>query len=286
MCSDWQGAGTIAKRRYCAVTPSQRHAVTNDFWDGSLVWCAICTYITHSLPPCPSQLSVVTHVAAAPRESTGITIPPAAASIKTRVLPLQVYFAPGMALRMLVSRQYMHDVNYNTGIDYCIQCTVAEAFCSVSKLRVFLLSSLSFFQLYCTFVPLMYCLRPWVAVRNLLNVWWLMLVCYMPPSVIHCEVSHFSALWVPFKGLWSHLRSWVVCLFILCGFMSLLCLGLCQENRHTKDSSGKGCYHHKGGNDSCCATGRLVANTAALLYKWYGAYPFLSKCTDFYVKLQ
>lgn len=76
-----------------------------------------------SLPPCLPQLSVVTQVAAAPRESARMTIPPAAASIKIRVLPLQVFLTAGLGLRVLVSRKYhtyLHDLNYHTGIDYYI----------------------------------------------------------------------------------------------------------------------------------------------------------------------
>ena len=116
--------------------PTQQNAVTTDYWSSSFV----CYGFITCLLPCPFQISVVTHVVAAPRESAEMTIPPAIASIKTRVLPLQVYFTPGMALRMLVSSSTCFNLSYNTGIDYCVhssrsmyvspKCNTAFLFCS------------------------------------------------------------------------------------------------------------------------------------------------------------
>ena len=68
---------------------------------------ALCCAPHVPSPHCLPQLSVVTQVAAAPREEAGMVIPPAAASIKIRVVPLQVLLTAGLGLRVIVSRMYL-----------------------------------------------------------------------------------------------------------------------------------------------------------------------------------
>ena len=151
----------------CATVPAQWHAATtNVSCDGSFVGC-----VPRVPPPYLPQLSVVTQVAAASKESAGIVIPPAAASIKIRVVPLLVLLTPGMALRVIVSG------NYTT---YCIP--------KAPHWYVLLCS-----QPFLAVVPTMYCLTDnGVSVQG---CEWLVLsvthvACHM--SHVTCHMSHVA----------------------------------------------------------------------------------------------